>query len=84
MQTNLAPTALCAVLLSGCAPARGLGAGELLERDCSFRSPTTCWVVSRHVAQRPAAPAAPGPERLREPPPHVLASVSDSARPAGR
>ncbi|HET6577682.1 MAG TPA: hypothetical protein VFG66_05130 [Gemmatimonadales bacterium] len=77
-------TMLCAgTLLCGCtASTRPLEAAQPLERDCSFRSATTCWVAARRIPVPRPDPAAPHLERLRERHRAVLASMPDSAAPA--
>ncbi len=69
-------------LLSGCAavaaPASSSSAAEP-ERDCSFRSATTCWTLAPRVpAQRPG-PRDSVPDRIQTPPRPVLASEADTA-----
>lgn len=77
-------TMLCAgTLLCGCtASTRPLQTARPLERDCSFRSATTCWVAARRIPLPRPDPAVPPLAPLRERPRAVLASVSDSAAPA--
>jgi hypothetical protein len=74
-------TMLCAgTLLCGCtASGPPLEAAQPLKGDCSFRSPTTCWVAARRIPAARPDRAAPRPERLRPQPRATLASASDSA-----
>ena len=68
-------------LLSGCAaaaaPASSSSAAEP-ERDCSFRSATTCWTLAPRIpTPRPAARDSV-PDQLLTPPRPVLASEADT------
>ena len=75
--------AIAAALLSACVagvPASSSSApAPDPERDCSFRSATTCWTLAPRVpASRPAARDS-APDQLLTPPRPVLATRADSA-----
>jgi hypothetical protein len=70
-------------LLSGCAaaavPTSSSSANSAPERDCSFRSATTCWTLAPRIpTPRPAARDSV-PDQLLTPPRPVLASEADTA-----
>ena len=76
-------TAIAAVLLSGCAAGMpqtsSSSAMSERERDCSFRSATTCWTLAPRVPASRAAPRDSVPDQLLTPPRPVLAARADSA-----
>ena len=76
-------TAIAAVLLSGCAAGMpqtsSSSAMSERERDCSFRSATTCWTLAPRVPASRAAPRDSVPDQLLTPPQPVLAARPDSA-----
>jgi hypothetical protein len=68
-------------LLPGCGAAtQSSSAGQRLEPDCSFRSPSTCWTVAGRFPPRLPKPAAPKPDEIRSLSPVTVASTADSAR----
>ena len=69
------------VLLTGCAAAtQSSSAAPRLEPDCSFRSPSTCWMVAGRFPSRLPKAAVPKPDEIRDLSPVTLASKADSAR----
>jgi hypothetical protein len=70
-------------LLSGCAaggsPAASSSTTSAPERDCSFRSATTCWTLAPRVPEPGAEPRETVPDSFPMQPPPVLASRADSA-----
>ena len=69
-------------LLSACAAATAPVSSSSAtgpDRDCSFRSATTCWTLAPRVpAPRPEARDS-APDRIQTPPAPVLAGVADTA-----
>jgi hypothetical protein len=69
-------------LLSACAAAAAPVSSSTAtgpDRDCSFRSATTCWTLAPRVpARRPEARDS-APDRIMSPPRPVLAGVADTA-----
>jgi hypothetical protein len=76
------PLTAIAVLLSGCvagvAPASSSSATLEDERDCSFRSATTCWTLAPRVPASRSAPRDSVPDQFLTPPRPVLAARADS------
>ena len=72
--------ACTAVLLAGCAAARGDSSSLAPEAtpDCSFSAATTCWTLGARMAPPRREAGDTAPERLLRPPPPVLASRGDS------
>jgi hypothetical protein len=68
-------------LLSGCAaaaaPASSSSAAEP-ERECSFRSATTCWTLAPRVPARHPEARDSAPNRILTPPRPLLASEADT------
>ena len=86
--TSLRPLALPTValtLLAGCAaaaaPASSATSSPASERDrdCSFRSATTCWTLAPRVPERRAEASPTAPDSITVQPAPVLASRADSA-----
>jgi len=79
-------TMLCTgTLLCGCAPStRPVELAQPVQSDCSFRSPTTCWVATSRPRPIPPKPATRSPGELQGQPPAVLAAAADSISPMPR
>jgi hypothetical protein len=69
-----------AVLLAGCAAARGDSSSLAPEAapDCSFSAATTCWTLGARMPPPRREAGDTAPERLLRPTPPVLASRGDS------
>ena len=68
-------------LLSGCAAAAApasSSSASATERDCSFRSATTCWTLAPRLPAARSARRDPVPHQIQEPPRPVLASSADT------
>jgi hypothetical protein len=83
MRMMSTPLALLSVaLVCGCAAAtQPSSAAPRLERDCSFRSPSTCWTVARRFPPRPPESAVPKPEDIRRLMPVTVARQAGCGSP---
>jgi hypothetical protein len=69
-------------LLSACAAAAAPVASSSAtgpDRDCSFRSATTCWTLAPRIPARGPEARDSAPDRIMSPPRPVLAGVADTA-----